>query len=134
MDPDIITGVPQPTGGILSADPPPRLEINDFIKNEKFFSLYIQALRMYPIFVNTAHSDFSASESMYNSDINDNPISFYQISGIHGEPYVPWNNATPDKEGGYCRHRSILFPTWHRPYVALFEVRNLWPPVVQNRC
>ena len=37
----IITG---PTGGA-----PNRLEINDFIKNEKFFSLYIQALRMCPL-------------------------------------------------------------------------------------
>lgn len=25
---------------------------------------------------------------------------------------------------GYCTHGSILFPTWHRPYLALFEVRR----------
>ena len=31
-----------PTGGA-----PNRLEIHDFIKNEKFFSLYVQALRVY---------------------------------------------------------------------------------------
>lgn len=23
--------------------------------------------------------------------------------------------------GGYCRHGSQLFPTWHRPYVMLIE-------------
>lgn len=34
----IITGA---TGGS-----PNRLEINNFVKNDKFFSLYIQALRM----------------------------------------------------------------------------------------
>ena len=22
---------------------------------------------------------------------------------------------------GYCMHSSILFPTWHRPYLALYE-------------
>ena len=25
---------------------------------------------------------------------------------------------------GYCTHGTVLFPTWHRPYVALFEVRT----------
>ena len=33
----VITGAP---GGA-----PNRLEINDFVKNDKFFSLYVQALR-----------------------------------------------------------------------------------------
>lgn len=28
---------------------------------------------------------------------------------------------------GYCTHSSILFPTWHRPYLALFEVSPLVP-------
>ena len=26
---------------------------------------------------------------------------------------------------GYCTHSSILFPSWHRPYLALFE-QVLW--------
>lgn len=26
---------------------------------------------------------------------------------------------------GYCTHASVLFPAWHRPYVALFE-QILW--------
>lgn len=25
---------------------------------------------------------------------------------------------------GYCTHISVLFPTWHRPYVSLYEVRR----------
>jgi len=44
---------------------------------------------------------------------------------IHGWPYRPWDNvqATPGNENtGYCHHVSVLFPTWHRPYLALFEV------------
>ena len=30
-----------------SVDPPPRLEISEFVNDEKHFSLYIQALRNY---------------------------------------------------------------------------------------
>lgn len=46
-------------------------------------------------------------------------------TGIHGVPFKPWNTvqATPGNEqAGYCQHLNILFPTWHRAYVALFEV------------
>ena len=52
--------------------------------------------------------------------------------GIHGLPYErwpnqEWNNDIPKKPiqpwfGGFCTHSSILFLTWHRPYLALFEV------------
>lgn len=52
-------------------------------------------------------------------------LSWFQIEGIHGLPYVPWDEAeVPIYPGkGYCTHGSNLFPTWHRAYVALFEVR-----------
>ncbi|KAH9856476.1 hypothetical protein C2E23DRAFT_442984 [Lenzites betulinus] len=87
-----------------------RLEINDFIKKEKQFSLYVQALaRLMTVPINT-------------------PESFYQIAGIHGAPYVAYNGAgeaphtpAPARFLGYCSHSSVLFPTWHRPYVALIE-------------
>ena len=41
-------------------------------------------------------------------------------------PNVPWDGVLGDNTGaiGYCTHSSILFPTWHRPYVALYEVRR----------
>jgi tyrosinase len=49
-------------------------------------------------------------------------------SGIHGMPYVTWDGSKgstdPGEWGGYCTHASILFPTWHRLYVALIEVSN----------
>jgi tyrosinase len=48
--------------------------------------------------------------------------------GIHGLPYMPWNESTLPQSVpvlGYCTHNSVLFPSWHRPYVALFEVRTL---------
>ncbi|OJT02364.1 Tyrosinase [Trametes pubescens] len=59
-------------------------------------------------------------------DSNSN-LSFFQIAGIHGAPYIPYDGAgvqhvepTPEFLG-YCSHASVLFPTWHRPYMALIE-------------
>lgn len=47
-------------------------------------------------------------------------------SGIHGYPTIEWDNApgNPAWGWGYCTHDSVLFPTWHRPYVALYEVSH----------
>ncbi|KAG9607898.1 Di-copper centre-containing protein, partial [Aureobasidium melanogenum] len=51
------------------------------------------------------------------------PLSYYQIAGIHGRPYVPWDGigTAPGFGGGYCTHTSNLFLPWHRPYLALIE-------------
>jgi tyrosinase len=46
------------------------------------------------------------------------------FSGIHGRPYQPFDGVQPisgNADNGYCTHVSILFPTWHRPYLALYE-------------
>jgi len=65
---------------------------------------------------------------MYTSTTQDATKSFFQVAGIHGLPYIPWDDATgepfdPNTQwGGYCTHGSVLFPTWHRPYVMLYEV------------
>ncbi|EWC46726.1 hypothetical protein DRE_03971 [Drechslerella stenobrocha 248] len=70
-------------------------------------------------------------EAMQNMDQNDRE-SYFQIAGIHGAPYVPWDGEDgPNSFSGYCTHASILFPTWHRPYIAAYEqilgniIRNL---------
>ncbi|KAI0043594.1 tyrosinase [Auriscalpium vulgare] len=102
----VITG---PTPGNTQSDGASnRREIHDLIKDDYQFSLYIQALT-----------------AMFNSTQQD-LISFFQIGGIHGLPYVQWDGSGGSQPvqgswGGYCTHGSILFPTWHRPYVALFE-------------
>lgn len=49
-------------------------------------------------------------------------VSDVRKSGIHGLPFTAWNGVVGDQVAGYCTHSSILFPTWHRPYLALFEV------------
>lgn len=57
-----------------------------------------------------------------------NPLSHFGIGGIHGMPFVPWEGVGGDSPvqgsgwSGYCTHGNVLFPTWHRPYVALYEV------------
>ncbi|KAH9827831.1 Di-copper centre-containing protein [Teratosphaeria destructans] len=51
-------------------------------------------------------------------------MSYYQIAGIHGAPYIPWEGVDRCPQcaiTGYCCHASTLFPTWHRLYVVLFE-------------
>lgn len=49
------------------------------------------------------------------------------LIGIHGLPYKAWDGVTGTQQNGYCEHGSIIFPLWHRPYLALFEV-NIPPP------
>ncbi|KAH8880045.1 tyrosinase-domain-containing protein [Thozetella sp. PMI_491] len=105
-----ITGVPNkpnPDGSF-----PLRREIRDLQKNfPDQFNLYILGLRLLQ----------GVSE--------DELTSYYQIAGIHGMPFKPWDNVQgntdwstdPQGFGGYCTHSSILFTTWHRPYLALFE-------------
>jgi tyrosinase len=55
-----------------------------------------------------------------------NSLSYYQMSGIHGRPFIPWqepSSPSQDTSTGYCTHDSALFATWHRPYLSLIEQR-----------
>ena len=66
---------------------------------------------------------------MFNDDQTDQ-ISHFGIGGIHGLPFVQWEGSGGTSPvqgsgwGGYCTHGSYLFPSWHRPYVVLYEVRT----------
>ncbi len=67
-----------------------------------------------------------ALERLQSVDQNEK-LSWYQIAGIHGRPFSAWDGVASAANGsssyqGYCTHNSVLFPTWHRPYLALFEV------------
>jgi len=104
-----ITGVPTTpgTGGSV----PVRREIRDLQRNfPDQFNLYVLGLQ-------------------HLQGLDENQLqSFYQISGIHGLPYKPWNGVGSNTDwrttsgfGGYCTHSSILFVPWHRPYLALYE-------------
>jgi tyrosinase len=76
----------------------------------------------------------------FEAQANTQATSYYQISGIHGVPRQNYNNvgqcSTCSGADGYCTHDSVLFPAWHRAYIALFEqeflsvvnsIANSWP-------
>jgi hypothetical protein len=48
--------------------------------------------------------------------------------GIHGYPAQPWNNQGHAGELWFCTHNKVTFPTWHRPYMALYEVKHTYVP------
>ncbi|KAF2115499.1 hypothetical protein BDV96DRAFT_646497 [Lophiotrema nucula] len=83
----------------------PRLEIRQLEKNPDQWNVYLLALRKF--------------QNMSQSDKR----SYYQIAGIHGRPYTAWDGVKQASggSGGYCTHGSNIFPTWHRPYLVLFE-------------
>ncbi|KDN69085.1 hypothetical protein CSUB01_11800 [Colletotrichum sublineola] len=90
-----------------SGQRPLRQNINDLQRSGAQWDLYILGLA-----------------AMQTQTTEDQMLSYFQISGIHGRPYIPWNgvDAVPGGSGGgYCPHGNVQFPMWHRPYVALFE-------------
>ncbi|KAH7065183.1 hypothetical protein B0J12DRAFT_693548 [Macrophomina phaseolina] len=94
-----ITGA---TGGVQ-----PRLEIRDLAAKADQFNLFVLAMQR------------------FQSKAQNGKLSYYQVSGIHGRPYVNWDGVGPYSSSpwwpGYCPHSSNLFGTWHRPYIALYE-------------
>ena len=64
-----------------------------------------------------------AMESIQNRDETDDE-SFFQIAGIHGFPFITWQypvSAVVNPGNEYCTHGSVIFNTWHRPYLVLLE-------------
>lgn len=99
--PGTFTGINSQTG-----ERPRRREIRVFQRDTPAFSLYIRALQ--------AMQDTPEADQ----------LSWFQIAGIHGRPYYAWdgNANKPGAPGiGYCTHGDILFMSWHRPYLALYE-------------
>lgn len=47
--------------------------------------------------------------------------SFFIIGGYHGEPFRGAGYANNQWWGGWCNHGNVLFPTWHRMYLARLE-------------
>ncbi|KAL3953431.1 hypothetical protein ACCO45_013374 [Purpureocillium lilacinum] len=72
-------------------------------------------------------------------------LSYFQIEGIHGRPFIEWNSTgsrATDGWAGYCPHGELLFLSWHRPYVVLFEqvlvlqarkIASTYPPGVRDQ-
>ncbi|EXL91305.1 hypothetical protein NOF04DRAFT_18079 [Fusarium oxysporum II5] len=123
-----ITGIPSDakrnTNNIPYApDLPCRYEISTFFPSDDSFTQKQWTLMV------LALNRFKALEV-------DKKLSYFQVAGIHAYPLQPWDGAeSPSKDpkdtetlppganryGGYCEHNTITFPTWHRPYMLLFE-------------
>ncbi|EED13327.1 tyrosinase [Talaromyces stipitatus ATCC 10500] len=101
-----ITGI---SGGVNydTGERPARRDLRDLQSSGAAFDLYIQAL------------------AQFQSDDQSDFVSYYEIAGIHGYPYQSWDGVEGQFITGYCSHGSPIFPTWHRPYLALFEQR-IW--------
>ncbi|CAG8709016.1 7080_t:CDS:2, partial [Gigaspora rosea] len=95
----------------------PRLDIRDFYGNETYRPHFDLLIQSYQAMYDRPHKDVR---------------SFYQVAGIHGLPYEPYDGVTgvheynssgwgKDRWGGYCHHGDSIFITWHRPYMLLFE-------------
>jgi len=92
-----------------------------------------------------------ALQNLQKDEIWTEKFSFFQVAGIdcaskfvaisangsvgvHGLPRKLWDNDTggiklnvskPDSAGsGYCHHGHLGFGPWHRPYLAMLEVRK----------
>lgn len=93
--------------GITGTGTHPRLDIHVLRKNTNQWNLYLLTLQA------------------WKAQSQSNPLSYYGVAGIHGVPNQAWDGVqeNPNSSGavGYCTHSSILFPTWHRAYLALFE-------------
>ncbi|KAK3683147.1 hypothetical protein LTR37_020509 [Vermiconidia calcicola] len=84
----------------------PRLEIRQLEANADQWNIFLLGMRRF--------------QQTDQSDIR----SYYQIAGIHGRPFQPWNDVPPadgNNSPGYCTHLLNLFLAWHRAYLALFE-------------
>jgi tyrosinase len=120
-----------PPPGIQPEVVPCRLPIKDVVKNEEQFSIYVQAL------ISLQEQPWDASDQ----------LSYWQLASLHGLPTVdssgnPYQWDTVKKNGFWCAHSRPTFPTWHRPYVSLYEqalvntaiyIVNSHPNPVPNR-
>lgn len=96
-----------PITGFQGGGIQPRLEIRTLAQEPYHWNIFLLGL-----------AKFQAM------DISDDQ-SYHQIAGIHGASWGAWDNDSACdgcESSGYCPHHSTLFPTWHRPYLALFEV------------
>lgn len=92
----------------------PRLELRQLQNNADQWNLYLLGM-----------------ERFMAKNKND-PLSYYQIAGIHGRPFQSWGNFPSPlmNQAGFCPHANTLFGSWHRPYLAVFE--QAWYQCVQE--
>ncbi|KAF2210376.1 hypothetical protein CERZMDRAFT_69382 [Cercospora zeae-maydis SCOH1-5] len=118
-------------GGVASQNVRPRLEVRQ-LRNQQpdQWTIFLVALNRWM----TTPKEQSGDRSFFN------------IASIHGVPRQNYANvgqcSSCQGADGYCTHDSILFPGWHRAYMALFEqeflkvakaVANEYPAATRQR-
>ncbi|KAH6671189.1 hypothetical protein B0J14DRAFT_670158 [Halenospora varia] len=90
-----------------------RVEIDEFIDDNDMTNLFLLALE------ELYKEDATKSQAKKNEDW----WTYYSISGIHGQPAENWDGVQqPNGQmGSYCAHGQVVFPTWHRSYMNIFE-------------
>jgi tyrosinase len=133
-----ITGA---TGGVH-----PRLEIRELEKTGQMWNLFLLALKgfqdmdqsnigsYYQVAGKLNTQRFYSQYLLHRRNPRDALVSLFlgRLSASYSNHVhrMPWDGVTGNTEGrseserGYCPHFNLLFGTWHRPYLALFEVRN----------
>jgi tyrosinase len=104
----------------------PRLEIRELERNkDQLMSTYsdCSGYRICPRMTSSLIINLQVSFRLHTNTIHF-CLDKLTSSGTHGRPFIPWDGVGRDPRGsnGYCAHGSNLFPTWHRPYLALVEV------------
>lgn len=115
-----VTGIN--TGNGTNGSVPARQEIRQLEQDDIMWTLYILGLDMLQ-FTNQTEmlSWYQIAGISVHASLG---LQSLIIPGIHGQPYQPFDDVQPtsgNSDNGYCTHVSILFPTWHRPYLALYE-------------
>ncbi|KAJ5752131.1 hypothetical protein N7520_009048 [Penicillium odoratum] len=91
-----------------------RLEIEEFLGDDYMTNLFLLALE-------AMHQEAMEPEDKQNW------WTAYSLGGIHGSPKEKWNGVEPSAADpvvspyGYCTHGMLMFPTWHRVYIGMFE-------------
>lgn len=119
-----ITGIP-----VRDGEPTPaRRELSSWSisttrEDQIQVSLFIRALRQLedkdPLNDELSFYRIAGRSWPFFSLQNEKPeLVLMSMIGIHGLPKVPWDN---EGDGSYCPHNAFTFPTWHRPYMLLYE-------------
>jgi tyrosinase len=117
-----IVGIPVPHG----QDPPLRYECNVWAtdpENNIQVSLFIRALQRFYAMPYDQKLSYFQIAGTYHAPCSKHirTLSLLMIPGIHDYPEnLDWDGV--EKNGMWCAHELVTFPTWHRPYMALFEV------------
>ena len=126
-----ITGIPLSPS---QTDVPTRQEITLWAgkqSNQYQVSLFLQALTQFKqldISQRLSYFQIAGQSNLWFDKV----IQLTQ-KGIHCYPLVGWDGETgvktpqepTDPFPGYCSHNRVTFPTWHRPYMLLYEVGTL---------